>query len=531
MSGAHTRRLLIIGAGSSGLITLKYALDLLPDWNVVCAEKSDRITGCWGNPYPGFVSTTTKFATQFAAMPEYAAAMRPGDRKQSRQFFRNGEYGEYLERFAERFDLRRHIRLRCPAQRLRRSDDGGWLAVLNDSEEERFDAVVLCTGLVSKPNPVTIASGSPVRVHTDVGRLHEEIRGQTVVVCGGGESAVDAATRLADRTLGNRVYLSLRSGIRVSPRYHPVRGVPSDFLRNRLMLSIHPDLRNRLGDWFVRGRIAFESSFRRWFASQAGSDTAAEGRSSVRRRKWAMRLHLAAGEDLFDMFHNKSEDFLRGVGEGTIRIVGAPMDDSWTAFRKFGRPDRIVSLSPDVVVPVVGFRPSIEDLFDEPIHLRQFYRGCVHATLDRLYAVGFARPVIGNIPTISEVQARYVLSMLSERISRPDGLEQLAERQWNDIERRFTTLKSRLSYVQPVEMFPYCDALASDMGCFPALRTSTGLGHWIRRQLAPATTLSYADNEAAAELERATPIYLPPTLIALLMLIKPADWIYRWMKR
>ena len=56
-TAATGRRLAIIGAGSSGLITLKHARDALPGWEVVCFEKSNRVHGVWGHPYRGFVST------------------------------------------------------------------------------------------------------------------------------------------------------------------------------------------------------------------------------------------------------------------------------------------------------------------------------------------------------------------------------------------------------------------------------------------------------------------------------------------
>ena len=73
----NSRRLAIIGGGSSGLICLKYARDMLSQWDIVCFEQSDQITGCWGNPYPGFVSTSTKYTTQFACFPVFNAGVRP----------------------------------------------------------------------------------------------------------------------------------------------------------------------------------------------------------------------------------------------------------------------------------------------------------------------------------------------------------------------------------------------------------------------------------------------------------------------
>ena len=71
------KRLAIIGCGSSGLISLKYALEELPDWEIVAFEKTSQITGCWGSPPTGFVSTSTKYTTQFACHPEFDASVNP----------------------------------------------------------------------------------------------------------------------------------------------------------------------------------------------------------------------------------------------------------------------------------------------------------------------------------------------------------------------------------------------------------------------------------------------------------------------
>ena len=102
-SHSNRKRLAIIGCGSSGLITLKYALEFLPEWEVICFEQSDSITGCWGNPYPGFVSTSTKYTTQFACFPICGATMSAEGAQSREEFFQNDEYGQYLTAFARQF--------------------------------------------------------------------------------------------------------------------------------------------------------------------------------------------------------------------------------------------------------------------------------------------------------------------------------------------------------------------------------------------------------------------------------------------
>jgi dimethylaniline monooxygenase (N-oxide forming) len=109
------KKLVIIGSGSSGLISLKYAIDHLTDWDIVALESSNSLQGCWGNPYQDFISTSTKYTTQFRAFPLYDT--KTGDNDYS-EFFRAGEYGEYLEKFAEEYSLRKKIQFQTTVEKV-----------------------------------------------------------------------------------------------------------------------------------------------------------------------------------------------------------------------------------------------------------------------------------------------------------------------------------------------------------------------------------------------------------------------------
>ncbi|NJN80431.1 MAG: NAD(P)/FAD-dependent oxidoreductase, partial [Anaerolineales bacterium] len=215
-------KIAVIGAGSSGLVTLKYLLDAFPAIDVVCFEKSHSIRGCWGNQRPDFISTSTKYTTQFSCFRKWSSDVSP--EKNFEEFYRGSEFGDYLEEFADYFNLRKNIRLGIELKHLERKDNSWLLHLIEHNKEKNltFDAVFLCTGLVNQKVPFS-SSKIP---RTD---NPEGIKNKTVIVVGGGESAADVANYLAKPEHNNKVYLSLRSGIRVSPRYHPIRGVPSDF--------------------------------------------------------------------------------------------------------------------------------------------------------------------------------------------------------------------------------------------------------------------------------------------------------------
>lgn len=544
--GAAQPRLAIIGCGSSGLISLKTALAELPDWEVVCFEKSNRITGCWGNPYPGFVSTSTRYTTQFACFPERDASVEPDAGRSRAEFFRNAEYGEYLNRFADAFQLRGHIRLEHDVASLTRDGAGGWLVRYRDIAapeksaivSELFHAVIICTGLVAEIKQIESAVPAISLAELNAPNGISSICNQRIVIFGGGESAVDYATRLSQPELGNEVYLSLRTGIRVSPRYHPIRGVPSDFLRNRLMLSIHPDMRNWIGQRFVEARILHQERFEKLFPWRRvqgvkplplqATDHGSEQAIAKLRKEWAYRLTKAAKDELFNMFHNKSDDFLDHVARGRIKMIGPPVDSSMESFTHFQSDDQI-EVRPTKILPAIGYRSTLGPITGDSLRVPQFYLGCCHAESPDTFLVGFARPIIGNIPTICEMQAEYVCGVISGRFERPDRIVELNAIDQQQNASRFAKLN--LDALYPVEMFSYCDLLAQQMQTYPTAKSVGSLRQWWRMQLAPATTAHYLyRNEHIRRFFEQAPVYMPALLIVLLLLLKPVDWTYRFVQ-
>lgn len=528
------KRIAIIGAGSSGLIALKSILDELPESDITVFEKTDSIVGCWGEPYQGFISTSTKFTTQFACYPVYDANVHGSAQTGFSDFFLENEYGEYLRSFANEFNLYSHIKLLHQVESFRWCEDSKtWhLSVRNLADrsnqmsQHEFDALVLCTGLAAQAKSVDLEipsiSYSQLRSKNGI----DSIRDSKVVVMGGGESAVDHACRLARADLNNKVFLSLYTGIRVSPRYHPIRGVPSDFLRNRLMLSSHQRLRNLIGQKFVESRIRYAHLFRKVFPSRTIDAKSSDQSREEYRKAWDMRLTKAAKDDLFNMFHNKSEKFLDYVAEGRIKIVGAPVDRSGRVFHEF-QSEQHVEVNANYVVPSIGFRSTIGELSGGAVGVEDFYLGCQSVKHPNLFLVGFARPIIGNIPSISEVQARYIACVMSGKTH--SKLQSITAQHAHDrdvMRSEFSQLNLNATY--PVEMIPYCDRVARLMNRYPSIRQLGSVSAWLRMRLAPATTMHYfLDNPRTKAAMQDIKIYMPWLLIGLLLMIKPIDWIYR----
>lgn len=417
-------KIAVIGAGSSGLVTLKYLLDTIPAKDIICFEKTHSVRGCWGDQRADFVSTSTKYTTQFSCFRKWSSEVTP--QKNYDEFFRGGEFGDYLEEFAKHFKLKERIRFGIELRHLEWMDNKWNLLLAENDKEEHltFDAVFLCTGLVNQKVPF---GSTAIPIAEDP----ESVRDSTVVVVGGGESAADVANHLAKTEHNNTVYLSLRSGIRVSPRYHPIRGVPSDFLRNRLLLSFDKQARNWVGERFVTFRIRFNRLLARWFPHLQLSANPNDQAQAIR-REWDLKLKARAGDALFNVFHNKSDDFLDAVAEKRLHIIGPPTDEQWTEYSEFDGSSTL-RITPDLLIWSTGYRSHLTDFSNGGIRLKDFYLGCVHIDNHNLFLIGFTRPIIGNIPTISEMQAHYAVGVLLGKYTLPTGIKEKRNSNWESL--------------------------------------------------------------------------------------------------
>ena len=218
------QKVAVIGAGPGGLVAARYLKS--EGFEPVIFEQGERIGGQWSaNPnhsgvWPAMRTNTSRINTAFSDLPHDAA---------SPTYPTNEAIGEYLERYAEQFDLTRSIRLKTPVRELRRGPDGGWI-VRTDAGEERFEKVVVATGRYNKPTIPDVPglksfSGSGGVSHTFGYKRPGDYRGLRVLVGGCAISTVEIASDLA--TLGaSRVVVTTRRQRYVLPKM--IAGVPLD---------------------------------------------------------------------------------------------------------------------------------------------------------------------------------------------------------------------------------------------------------------------------------------------------------------
>lgn len=153
-------KIAIIGSGVSGLVSIKCCLE--EGLEPVCFEKSAGIGGLWkfsesegpdannGSVYESTVINTSKEMTCFSDFPAP---------KHFPPFMPRGHVVEYLQMYAEKFNLFRYIRFKSTILQVSRTRDhretGKWKVCYTDENgnamENIFDAVMICNGHLSKP--------------------------------------------------------------------------------------------------------------------------------------------------------------------------------------------------------------------------------------------------------------------------------------------------------------------------------------------------------------------------------------------
>lgn len=230
---ASTPTTCVIGAGISGLTAGKN----LGDYGIPyeCFEVSDRIGGNWAFRNPnGFSSAyqslhidTSKDLLSFKDFPM-------PDRYPD--FPHHSEIKQYLEEYAEAFALKDRIHFENGVEHAARRTGGGWEVRTADGVEREFDALVVANGhhwdprLPDFPGEFT---GTSFHSHHYISPTEpHDLRGKRILVVGIGNSASDIVSELSQKSWGNTVVISTRSGAWVVPKY--VFGVPMDTVARTL---------------------------------------------------------------------------------------------------------------------------------------------------------------------------------------------------------------------------------------------------------------------------------------------------------
>ncbi|XP_017090330.2 senecionine N-oxygenase [Drosophila bipectinata] len=209
--------LCIIGAGTGGLCCARHAID--SGFQTTVFELSNQIGGTWVyNEATGSVNgidvhssmyenLRTNLPKEVMGFPDFEIA------KNERSYVRSDEILDFLNQYADHFDLKKHIRFNSYVIRVAPKKNMWQVLVkdvtTNQIEFHYFDKVMVANGHYHTPNYIKIPNMHRFKgnfMHSHDFRKRDVFQGKSVLVIGAGPSGMDLSN-IISRT-ANRVTLS-----------------------------------------------------------------------------------------------------------------------------------------------------------------------------------------------------------------------------------------------------------------------------------------------------------------------------------
>ncbi|KAG7515065.1 hypothetical protein JOB18_049222 [Solea senegalensis] len=445
------QRVAVIGAGPSGLTSVKVCLD--EGLEPTCFESSHDIGGLWrfkekpepgrANIYESVVINTSKEMMSFSDFPPPAELPN---------HMHHSEVLLYLRLYVKAFKLQRHIHFQTTVLHVRQTPDyavtGQWEVETQTGENQRethiFDAVMVCTGHFTQPHtPLKdfpgMESFEGKCFHSWDYRSAEGMQGKRVVVIGIGNSGGDIAVDIS--RVAEKVYLSTRSGAWVVSRVGQ-GGFPCDLFgtsRMDLMISkLFPSWMNRMLE--KKLNEAFDHTL----------------------------YGLKPKHGFFAQIPLVNDDLPARIISGRVQIKPnvKELSGSTVVFV-----DGSVINKVDVVVFATGYNygfpflpPALQDKCGYRLHLYKhvFPPSLTHPTLA---VVGFIH-ALGAINPLAEMQARWATRVFKGLLTLPTEETMMKEIQKDTAAMHQSFRCSERNPLQVVYI-PYMDSLAEQVGVKP----------------------------------------------------------------
>ena len=484
MSSKLQHDVTVIGAGWSGLLACKHMLE--EGLTVTVLERRATIGGVWqysDDPSETSVMRSTQ-CTSSITVTEMSDFPMPDE---FNTFPTHSQIVTYLESYADHFKLRPHIRLNVKVDRVEK-EDNCWNIHTTSSTSEvyRSKYLVICTGIYEKTNDelqhTLFKDYTGALYHSkEIKFPLEKHKGHKILIVGGGETASDIVSEWYD--LAHCIYWSIPRGQHFFRKYAKIlpwgRPQPLDKASSRALTTIAPYHKSKPGlSWICK-----------WTSN--GSLLAYQGHGIPEWKNDSpfFRFTINKNGKVLDLV-----DYKKVIPKGAIERC----EDTLVQFAD-GTNDHF-----DAIIMCTGYNLHYFPFLPEKYKNKTFrdrYKFVFDVEDPSIAFIGYVRPVVGAIPSITEVQSRWVAKVFARSVPlKPLELQQADvitdSAYWEDY---FKNSSQRLEAL--VEGFIYIDDIARLAGIFPdykalLLRNPKG---WFTAVFAPYSGATYRLNEPAYE--------------------------------
>lgn len=377
-------RAAVIGAVAAGLSAAKHLVQAGVE--VTVFELGSRVGGLW--VYENDNGLSPAYATLHLNSEQLVTAYRDFPFPPGTPLYPDHKaVAQYLEAYAQAFDLHRRIRFNTRVTAVERGDGGGWTVASAGSAPERFDAVVVASGHQGVPkHPSFAREFGGEYLHSHAYRTPEPFRGKHVLVVGVGNSACDIAADICTVTASTTMVA--RSPVLFMPRMF--LGVPTSRVLGRVEKRWMP--------WALRRRI------RELIARAAHGTMEQWGFVTPKTRTHPAGHHLLMAQFIWGRVSAKPG--ISAVSGRTVRFADGSAGEYDALIAATGYEVDLPFLPPELS-PVNG--PWLD-----------LYRRVVRPGAPGLYFVGFFNVTGGGNIRMMDDQAEWVADLVVGRRSVPD---------------------------------------------------------------------------------------------------------------
>lgn len=433
------KKVAVVGAGLSGLVTIKELLEAGCD--VVCYERRREEGGVFSSQ-ASYDSVLLTVSNKFMAYSDFVPS------EEELKFWDRAQYRAYLRQYALSFGLIEHIKFGCQIEQVMFDELKPTLSYVGADGERSsasFDHVVICSGQFQQPKVPAIPGlegFSGAVVHSSQYTCCDdfpELSGKSILFVGMGESAADVVTELYQRA--HCGVLSVRRPHVFAPRK----------MGNDMPIDVHQS----------RFWHALPAAIKAQWVRNQWRDQLNSGQVDPATKLMAEHILCAADEP--GSVVTKAERVFEAIGQGLQLDIGGidSIDGSSVRFNsgRVGEFDAIVfctgyEIDLPFLAPEYRFRDS-----------RDLYLTAFHPKLqDKLVFSGFCRPQQGGVPLMAEMLARYIAQVFIGRKCLPSDIQKVIASDRKGVLREFYETPEVPGLVNGLR---FNERLAKELGCKP----------------------------------------------------------------
>ncbi len=456
---------IIIGAGPGGLVTTKELIENGIN-NIVCLERSGQLGGVFTKCYDKLQLTSSATFSMFSDFFN-----KDGE---DNHFWSKKEALLYWKRYAEHFDVLKHIRFNTSVVQTSKNEDGKWVVTLQNGETLSCDRLIVATGNNGiEKYPQWSKELSDINyTHSKYYKNAQPFKGKRVLVVGGGESASDITLEISK--VADKCWVSLRESTGwLVPRKR--QGRAADVSTHRGLWGAP----RKYGAYLTKKIIELEKS----------------RNNSVFDTLVMLNSKITDPKGIWSTYGTKNIAIAEAIAQHGCQLIGeiTKVDDKR---RSLKTDDGAVLENVDFIVFSTGYKNHFGFLPEEfqSCDPRSLYKHMFHLkTQDSLAWIGVARPNFGSQFPVMEMQARLLALICAGKLQLPsiDKMQRSIDSDFNANKEQFGKNAERIRSL--IDYLRYMDGLAEIIGCTPPLRKYFFLrpSLWFQLMYGPAQATQY----------------------------------------